>query len=745
MIGAAVVACLVIIIVPCALLLGGGGGTASGKNAYTEPLSMNVPEGTFQYRRFSSCAQMASKLELVVDDTVTAGIERQMFCGVGAPYKPRPSDFCTFCNCSGQQGGNGYMMADGAVPEMAMDSSAAGSGASDASSKAATASDFTGTNNQVEGVDEADIVKTDGNLMYIMAADGKLVIADVVPVGQTQVLSTTDMSVYGVTYSEMLISSDSNTLVTIGGVSLTAQDEYLQVVSVMLWDVSDKGSPKLKSTYQLEGSYISARLVGEHVYVIVNSYPAYVMVRKEDQRRSSVASDKMWGGNGEYVRVLKRWAPMYRELTDAQSTIKASTAVPLRSLWNDCTDVSEVSDTLKDAWINVMGIRVQGTGASTPNIVTHAGRGSTIYSSATNLYVTAANYDYQPQTFAATEGLAAPEVGMWTVVVKFALNNGQPSFVGTVNVPGIIVNQFAMDEYDSNFRIATTWGRMWMDPPTSQNNVYVYNANLEQIGALEGLAKGERIYSVRYAGERGYVVTFRQVDPLFVIDLSDGTNPNVLGQLKIPGFSDYLHPVDKNTLVGIGKDTQVQDSRTITLGVKISLFDVSNPESPSEKDVAIVGDKGSSTPLSYDHKFFTFHPGTGLMTFPITEYKDAPSSCESCWGRPIYNGNYIWTVSADGLDFKGRITHQNFNFSDTSQYFYDGYDSVRSIMRTYYMDGNLVSVSKRQLHAHAVADLSPSAEAVPLVSINITLPNCSDFSSDDGMFYIAQGEPEAVP
>jgi hypothetical protein len=159
---------------------------------------------------------------------------------------------------------------------------------------------------------------------------------------------------------------------------------------------------------------------------------------------------------------------------------------------------------------------------------------------------------------------------------------------------------------------------MWSSPPTSQNNLYIFDdTSLQVKGAVEGLAPGERIYAVRFTGETAYVVTFRQVDPLFVIDLSQPSRPLVRGQLKVPGFSEYLHPISSTQVLGVGHDATETGARAVTTGVKLSLFDVADPSKPLELDSKVLGERGSSSLVTADHKAFLFHKASGLLVVPM--------------------------------------------------------------------------------------------------------------------------------
>jgi uncharacterized secreted protein with C-terminal beta-propeller domain len=178
-------------------------------------------------------------------------------------------------------------------------------------------------------------------------------------------------------------------------------------------------------------------------------------------------------------------------------------------------------------------------------------------------------------------------------------------------VQGSLLNQFSMDEFDGNLRVATT---EWSGE--SLNSVYILDRNMNLIGSIENLAPGERIFSARFMGDMGYIVTFRQIDPLFVLDLSDPENPQVTGELKVPGFSNYLHPISKDVLLGIGQD--VDENTGVQQGIKLSLFDVSDSGKPKEIKNLILGETGSYAEVLHNHKALMLKPQDDLIAFDAT-------------------------------------------------------------------------------------------------------------------------------
>jgi uncharacterized secreted protein with C-terminal beta-propeller domain len=268
----------------------------------------------------------------------------------------------------------------------------------------------------------------------------------------------------------------------------------------------------------------------------------------------------------------------------------------------------------------------------------------------------------------------------------------------------MVLNQFSMDEYEDYFRVATT-----THGETPLNNVYVLNMALNITGSLENLAAGETIYSARFMGDRGYLVTFRQVDPLFVIDLSDPNNPRELGYLKVTGYSDYLHPYDENHLIGIGKETTEEGEFAWYQGVKISLFDVSDVNNPVEISKYEIGDRGTDSPVLWDHKAFLFDRSRNLMVIPVLvaevdESKYPEGVSPDAYGEPVWQGAYVFHVSLDaGISLQGRITHIEDVAEPEKEYYY--YYSPFSVERSLYIGDVLYTISQAKIMMNSLENL----------------------------------------
>ena len=503
-----------------------------------------------------------------------------------------------------------------------------------------------------------------------------------------------------------------------------------------MWDVSNRNAPQLQSSVELEGSYLAARMIQGRAYVVVQTFPAWIIPYRDR------ADEK----------TLRSASPLFRTLTPAVAEDKKQRGdVPFQAVKSRCDQLGRLTG-LGDlsTWITVLATDADKARSTygTWNSVTHAGRGGTVYVSTQRIYVASTTYDYarpKPSAPIPNEDAPKPRSGVWSAILTFDLNSGAPTFGGLAEVDGSIINQFALDEFNGYLRVATTKGEMWATPTTSESLITVLDQDLGRVGLLSGLAPGERIYSVRFMGQRGYVVTFRQVDPFFVFDLSQPASPQLLGYLKIPGFSDYLHPLDATHMLGVGKDTVEVGERVSTKGVKLSLFNVADPENPQEEAVLVLGDSGTTTEVSYDHKAFLYHQGSGVIALPIdlhqvercpdktprTQGGACPGSTD--WDPPsTFQGAYV--LYLEGTDQKrfsvrGRITHEHLkgvrnDAADTSRVmfgFWGGWDwrqSLRRVYRSIYMDGHLYTLSDRHMQAHLLDTMEEKAV------LNWTTPVC---------------------
>jgi hypothetical protein len=352
---------------------------------------------------------------------------------------------------------------------------------------------------------------------------------------------------------------------------------------------------------------------------------------------------------------------------------------------------------------------------SSTNVETYLGSGEHVYASLQNLYVAVDDYQRDALIHKVKNGILDSPFQTDTRIYKFALNGNKVTYCRDGRVPGTILNQFSMDEYGDYCRIATTSGELRRDQNTSRNNVYILDKDLNIAGRLEDIAPGEKIYSTRFMGDRAYMVTFQKVDPFFVLDLKDPQNPKILGKLKIPGYSDYLHPYDENHIIGFGKDTiELKNdnggSQAFYQGMKVAVFDVTNVAQPVEMSREIIGDRGTSSELLDNHKALLFSREKNLLAFPVTvmEIKGRNNINETGnmpeYGTFTFQGAYIYKIDlTDGLQLKAKITHLN-----AGDYMKAGDcwpDSDKNIERVIYIGDVLYTLSPAMIKAHYLGDM----------------------------------------
>lgn len=522
------------------------------------------------------------------------------------------------------------------------------------------ANDYSKTNTQVQGVDEADIVKTDGTYIYYLTNE-KLTIINTENASQMKEMSTIK---FDETFTPEEIFLNNDKIIVIGKRyeydkterKIGIDEDFLYpnymdktYTSAKLYNVKDKTNPTLERTVEVEGDYLTARMIGSNVYIASNKYMYYAYICNTYKSTELNEDD---------------FKPHYLDTATSNET---------KSINFDCIYyIPEFEDT---NYLNIVAFNI--TNNQEANVESYLGAREEIYASKENLYVTKTKYDYERKN----------KTSITTEIYKFNLNNANCTFAKAGDVPGSVLNQFSMDECNGYFRIATTDSTSW-NSESNTNNLYVLNENLETIGKIEGLAKGERIYSVRFMGNRAYMVTFVETDPLFVIDLSNPTTPTVLGELKIPGYSKYLHPYDETHLIGIGEDTEVVNygygDRVVTNGMKMAMFDVTDPNNPQELYNVKIGEKGTYSELLYNHKALLFSKEKNIIAFPISitdnDYK------------VTFQGAIVYGVSLEkGFELKTKISN-----SATD---YDRYYSRNRVERIIYIKDTLFTLSNGLIKA----------------------------------------------
>ena len=400
-----------------------------------------------------------------------------------------------------------------------------------------------------------------------------------------------------------------------------------------VYDIADKTEPEKVREVVIEGRYLSSRRIGEHVYLIANYHPSFHVM---EEGREKAETDMR---------------PHYRDSTAENTLIP----VPYQNI--HYLPDSRETEFLVTASFNLEDLQQE------TNVETYLGASDDLYMSEEHLYTAVQVF---PEVDERTFGKEAfPPVH--TDILQFGVEEGDISYHASTRVEGTLINQFAMDERDDSFRVATTTGQWNAGNSPSTNNLYTFDLNLQPLGELEGLAEGERIYSIRFMEDKAYMVTFKQIDPLFVIDLENPAEPAVLGKLKIPGFSNYLHPLDENHLLGFGQNTKLIDQgpgepAVRTDGIKMSVFDVSDFANPVEEYTEIIGGGGSYSELNHNHKALYQHPEKALFGFPVTLFEAKTIHKKDIMYQEqqfVFEGAMLYRITPDtGFELIETFTHQ---------------------------------------------------------------------------------------
>lgn len=486
--------------------------------------------------------------------------------------------------------------------------------------------DYSTTNIQVAGVDEADIVKSDGNYIYVVSNKAIYIVKAYPPEDGKVVAKIAFEKTY---YPEIYINK--NRLVLIGtfysviafaerGIEVPTMNSF-----VMVYDISDRRSPALVREVTIKGSVSGSRMIGDYVYIVSQKPPLIYDYNIKDSRVE--LPSYVCDGLTREVRPEE----IYYVDSDAQQY----------------------------SFITVISVNVMDENVPPSHETFLAGASSAMYVSAENMYLAAQRNHIMRITSGISEGWRDE-----TLVYRLGLKDGKITIEASGSVPGCVLNQYSMDEYNGYFRIATT---KWT-AEGSKNGLYVMNMKMEIVGLLEDIAPGERIYSARFMGERCYLVTFKQVDPFFVIDLSEPSSPAILGYLKIPGYSSYLHPYDEDHIIGVGKEGN---------NLKLALFDVSDVTTPKELTKFSLNCTYSGSEALYDPKAFLFDRARQLLSIPVVW-----SESKGEW--KYVQGAYLFTLNLDeGFVLKGVITHRS--------------DRDSGIRRILYIEDVIYTVSETQV------------------------------------------------
>ena len=585
----------------------------------------------------------------------------------------------------------GPMLFPGGVATMTLGGMASATAVqySAATASSSSSPSFTGTNVQVEGVDEPDVVKTDGTHLFVASTSssstggGSVTILQAYPPSSNAVLSTVRVpgQVLGIEIGQgRLMVIDQ----TYG--NGTSQ------IGLLLYDTSSLSSPHLMSNVTVPGSYVAARMVQGYLYAIVQQ-PSY----KFNDRGNATGVMPYMTVDGERV------------------------ALPPSSVFYTPND-SQMS-----YYTMIVSVSMATGAQTTLSVLT--GPSSTVYVSTSNIYVVYSDYrlfadvDNIPgNVFTGGVLITSPSVQQdqnSTIFRASYSSNGTVAVRAVGTVPGSVLNQFSMDEYDGYFRVATSRLTTIAGNATESDDVYVLNQSMGQVSAIRDIAPGENLYAVRFVGDMGYVVTFEQVDPLFAISFADMTHPVILSALKVNGYSDYLQPLFGGSyLLGVGKDTVASSTGDFAyyLGLKLSLFHVAADGTSSDVQDYMIGDRGTDSPVLTDHLALTFDAANNVTVIPVLlaqvpaneQSSGASSQSPPPFGNPVWQGVYVFRTTSTGFTLLGNVTQY-----PAGQNYGDSPNSGLQIDRSVIIGGYLYTISQGEV---MVSDLSSLATVatVPL-------------------------------
>lgn len=574
---------------------------------HTETGSMVLSDATQQ--KETETMQLAEQNSEAVKETVkettketeaSVGSDKDVYVFAGAKNYQQ-----VFDALKSTQNDREYATADlarGVTTEMAVEDSAASAmDMGSSASNTGAALSYSKTNLQEAGVDEADIIKTDGKYLYVMKATGsvRMIRAE----GKTlEVEGTIMLEALNETPQEMYVDGDILNLIVTGSRTTldsddTQEDTYTanteNYTKIYTYDISDRSVPQLRGTVKQKGTYSTSRKNGDVIYLFTQFYP---QINDADQIDTYVPAV-----NGARLESTDIYLPEYQN---------SSSYLVISSVSNRRPD--EVID--KKAIVSAA---------------------DNFYVSNDNIYIANANW--------------SSDTAM-TQILKFSCQKGKIRAKGAADLKGSLNDSFSMNEYNDYLRIVLTD----YSGETQTNALYVLDDALEVCGSITDLAEGEEIRSARFLGDTGYFVTFRDTDPLFSVDLSDPTEPKVLGELKITGFSSYLHFYGENKLLGVGNE--VDPETGAYTGIKLAMFDVSDPSNVKQLHKFVIKDT-YDCPLFYDYKaamidteknVFGFMCDSSYMIFRYDEGKGFENVFTENLGNSYYGSSYNGTQGIRG-------------------------------------------------------------------------------------------------
>lgn len=655
-----------------------------------------------------------------------------------------------------QAGGRGAMALDSAVTTGVLVKTLSAPQAGGAGSTDKKVLNYSQTNNQVKGVDEPDIVKTNGRLLFY-ANNNKIEIVKAYPATEAKLLKSLE---FDGAISNIFIFNDK--LVVYGtpnnfrpnNASSTneAQPDAInssgnfsvgkKMVSMPVWhggnftflkiyNLNDPENPNLVTDLTFEGNSVDTRLINNYLYLITTKYSynqnggeiipqlyqknnpvveksfppihyfnlpyqtySFTSVNAIDLAQDDSLPKReiylLAGNENIYASADNLYITYTNYLNEQELLINKTREIIFDRLPKKDQDLIMQIDGLDEAILNKeeKSNKIYSLVMSYSSILTEAEQ---------------QQIGVQVKNSIRAEHPQLQDELISTVVQKIKLAGLTMTYQNQAQVPGRLLNQFSMDESKGYFRLATTRDQTWSQILDNRqiepdNAVYVFDKDLKKVGSLQNLAPKERIYSARFLGDRAYLVTFVQTDPLFAIDLKNPADPKVLGELKVPGYSNYLHPINDNTLLGIGKEAATNEwGGVVPSNLKIVLFDVSDPSALKVLDEKTLGDTGSDSAALYDHKAFLYDDMSKILAIPINLM--GSSKNQYGYAGPVFNGSAVFKISDSKLLELGKIDH-NLMRSESANF-----DYSNGVRRNLIIENNLYTLSQNYLKINSLTNL----------------------------------------
>lgn len=590
-------------------------------------------------------------------------------------------------------------------------------------SNSGAGADYSTTNIQVAGVDEPDYIKNDGKYMYIVSQN-TLSIIDAYPAKDAKLLVKIALDIPSQDLQNMFLNGDNLVIFYYGSgenyeipeFDFAPRPIYVSKTFATILDVSDRTNPQKVTTFEIDGNYQDSRMIDDIVYLVTTNYADYIhpIIPRVMAESQVIVPDVFYFPNPEQsynfntvsaIDVSGKLVNSETFLMGSSNTIYVSEE-NLYITYQKYVPPQVYDDIKKDRFFSVV---IPLLPQSIQNKIKEVQNNTEIDSYQKWQQVSIILQDYYNNLSKQEKERLFSEIqkalddfddkmqldSQRTSIHKISLDEGGFSYVANAEVPGYLLNQFSMDESKGKFRIATTSESYSRTRTTMSNNVFVLDENLKIIGSLDKIAPDERIYSSRFIDDKLYLVTFKRVDPFFVIDLSSNT-PKILGELKIPGFSNYLHPLDKDHIIGIGRDTIEDKDFVRTKGVKLALFDISDFKNPKERDSIVIGSSSTDSEILYNHKAFFLDAKRNIMSVPIKGYLEDQEMAKRPYSEDgRWNGFFVYHVDRNGFDEMGTITH----YKDT-------YPSVYMQSRSFYINDVLYTIMDGSIKMNDINDLS---------------------------------------